>query len=157
MPNWAAGTLKIRGTKENIIRFLTEGVHPVTYIGNGIEREIKQDEYSFEVSSLGGSSFYINGTVRNFIEGESITFYFDDEEEETCILVLDGFKAAWSLEAGPLLDISKEYQLDFRVYVFERGQEFNQEIEIHKGELIKSSIINFDDYRWECVCPNLGG
>lgn len=26
MPNWAEGTLKIRGKKENVIRFLKEGI-----------------------------------------------------------------------------------------------------------------------------------
>lgn len=26
MPNWAEGTLKIRGEKENVIRFLKEGI-----------------------------------------------------------------------------------------------------------------------------------
>ncbi|MBB5146203.1 hypothetical protein HNQ35_001404 [Cerasibacillus quisquiliarum] len=35
--------------------------------------------------------------------------------------------------------------------------EFNQDIEINKGEIIKDEEIKFDDYEWECIYPNLGG
>ncbi len=35
--------------------------------------------------------------------------------------------------------------------------EFNQDVEIYKGEIIKGVEIEFDDYMWECINPNIGG
>ncbi len=35
--------------------------------------------------------------------------------------------------------------------------EFNQDVEIYKGEIIKNVEIEFDDYMWECITPNMGG
>ena len=32
--------------------------------------------------------------------------------------------------------------------------EFNQDVEIYKGEIIKNVEIEFDDYMWECINPN---
>jgi hypothetical protein len=37
MPNWCAGTLRVRGTKENLTKFVLEGLQPVTYIGECLE------------------------------------------------------------------------------------------------------------------------
>lgn len=34
MPNWCAGTLRVRGTKENLTKFVLEGLQPVTYFGS---------------------------------------------------------------------------------------------------------------------------
>ena len=33
MPNWCAGTLRVRGTKENMTKFILEGLHPVGFLG----------------------------------------------------------------------------------------------------------------------------
>ena len=55
------------------------------------------------------------------------------------------------------IEVSKEYDLDLKFYGFECGYQFNQSIEISKGELIKFKDITFEDYQWECVLPNLGG
>lgn len=47
--------------------------------------------------------------------------------------------------------------MDIRLYGFERGMEFNQEVIIENGEIVKDEEIKFDDYDWECVMPHLGG
>lgn len=31
MPNWCAGTLRVRGTKENLTKFVLEGLQPVRH------------------------------------------------------------------------------------------------------------------------------
>ncbi|MEW4071696.1 hypothetical protein [Bacillus cereus] len=53
--------------------------------------------------------------------------------------------------------MSKEYNVDIKIYIFGRGMEFNQDVEIYKGEIIKNVEIEFDDYMWECINPNIGG
>ena len=48
-------------------------------------------------------------------------------------------------------------RLDFRVYGYEMGMEFNKEIEIVEGEIATYRLIQFKDYKWECPDPKLGG
>lgn len=33
MPNWCEGTLKVRGTKENLTNFILNGLQPVGFLG----------------------------------------------------------------------------------------------------------------------------
>ena len=47
--------------------------------------------------------------------------------------------------------------VDFRVYGYEMGLEFNREIEIVEGRLVTNRRIKFKDYKWECPDPTLGG
>ncbi|MCM3573315.1 hypothetical protein M3172_08915 [Mesobacillus subterraneus] len=163
MANWAEGTLKIRGTRADIKSFLTGALKPCFPIGAGIrefitgekpaapEVEIREDEYDFKMKSEDG--FYIEGCRRAFVG--SVDWWFEDKHQE--VLVIDDFKQAWGVDATPLAELSERYNVDLKVYVFEQGMEFNQEIEIHKGEIIKNNEITFDDYKWECIYPNLGG
>ena len=44
-----------------------------------------------------------------------------------------------------------------RIYAFERGLEFNLEIEIIDRKITKDSYFEFQDYVWECICPDIGG
>lgn len=166
MPNWVEGQLKVRGTKENIINFLKNGLEPlqpasieIDSMIKGVEPtpiplQIEENEYSLGLKNDNG--FYIKNTRRHFIEDKWIEFYFEDEGESE-VLVLENFKAAWGIETEQLAQISKEYQIDFKVYGFERGMRFNQDIEIHKGEIVKNNEVKFDNYDWECVMPSYGG
>ena len=47
--------------------------------------------------------------------------------------------------------------IDMRLYAFEKGMEFNQDILIVDGEIINNLTIKFEDYNWECLCPTVGG
>lgn len=55
------------------------------------------------------------------------------------------------------IEMSKKYNVDFRVYGYEMGLEFNREIEIVEGRLVTNRRIKFKDYKWECPDPTLGG
>ncbi|MFE4523973.1 hypothetical protein ACFRCQ_18005 [Cytobacillus firmus] len=163
MPNWAEGSLKVRGTREDIRKFLKGALQPLLPPGSEIAKfmgkevanpsvEIKERNYGFVMESKNG--FYIKGTHRAFIE-ENIDWWYEDKHTET--LVINNFKQAWGVAAEPFATLSKEYNIDIKIYVFEQGMEFNQEVEIHKGEIIKNNEIQFKDYTWDCVFPNLGG
>lgn len=164
MPNWAEGTLKIRGTRADIISFLKGALRPLGEPGDEIkallsggnapvpEVKIEEKEYSFEMKAAGG--FHVAGTRRAFVEQE-IDWWFDDKHTET--LVIDNFKQAWGIESEPFRVLSEKYQVDIKIYVFEKGMEFNHEVEIHKGHIFRDQEITFDDYQWDCIMPNLGG
>ena len=163
MANWVEGVFKVRGTRVNIKKFLVEGLDPLPAInqqlarmrGKEIEKpkmEIKEDEWYLTINSPNG--LYIKGTRRAFFESE-IEWWFDDSHLE--VLTIDSFKQAWAVDAPELAEISKRFDVDLKIYTFEKGMQFNQDIEIHKGEIIKDNEIKFNDYDWECLFPNLGG
>lgn len=77
-------------------------------------------------------------------------------DEKEPIVAID-FKAAWRIEVETLSEISKKYNIDFKIYAFEMGMEFNQDIEIIKGQIIKNEEITFNNYGWECIDPTMGG
>lgn len=156
MPNWIVGDLKVRGTKENVERFLLEGLSPVTYFGESQEEvKINKDDWSILIS-LEKSTFYISETRRHFIDTKSIKFYYPEEGEKG-VLVLEGFEAAWGIDADTLAELSKKYTVDFKILGFERGMQFNQDVEVVNGEIIKNEEIAFKDYEWECIRPHIGG
>ena len=164
MPNWCEGNLKIRGKKETIIKFLEEGtslleglwepkeIKPEIEINNCDEIEIKN------LDKLKGVDYlYIKGTRRNFIDPVENEIYIHDIDEKEQIICLKNFKAAWGIDADALRVISDRYDIDIKIYAFEMGMEFNQDIEIIKGNIIKDDEIKFENYQWECIEPNLGG
>jgi len=161
MPNWCVGTLKVRGEKDDVKRFLTGAFSPMdsgaalASIMGGAKTppktiEVSEDEWSLTLNTQEG--FYVKGTRRNFIESTEIEWYFERE-----ILVIENYQAAWGIEAEPLRSLSDTYHVDLKIYAFERGMEFNQDIEIHKGIIVKNDEIKFSDYQWECIMPYLGG
>lgn len=162
MPNWCEGKLKVRGEKEDIKRFLLEGLEPLNstehiakLLGKEVPEvsvEIEEDEYDMTLTTKEG--FYIKGSRRNFIDSQSITWYF---EEGSGILVLDNYRSAWCIDTEALRVLSDEYKLDMKIYAFEKGMEYNLDFEVHKGNIIKCDEITFSDYRWECIDPELGG
>ena len=164
MPNWCKGNLKIRGKKENIIKFLEEGtslldgfweskeIKPKIEINDCDEIEIKNLDETKGINYL-----YIKGTRKNFIDPVENEIYVHDEDEEEQITCLENFKAAWRIDAAALRMISNRYNIDIKIYAFEAGMKFNQDIEIIKGEIIKDEEITFKDYVWECIEPNIGG
>lgn len=161
MPNWCVGTLKVRGEKENIRKFVKEGFELPPGINQLIAAkmnneelpesrppEIAEDSYSISVR---GTDLYIKGTRRMFV---SVGFEWVIDSD---ILVISDVHAAWAIDVDGLTKLSEQYQLDFKIYAFEQGVQFNQDIEIHRGEIIKNDEITFTDYTWECIEPNLGG
>jgi hypothetical protein len=148
MPNWAEGSLKLRGKCENIASALKEMLLNDTVT---LEEEWDGDLLVFNNTA---PYFYINKTRRAFINQNQIEVWL---EEEFCIVELDNFQQAWSAIPENYQEISSKFDIDIKIFTFERGMEFTQEIEISKGEIIKNVCSNYDDYQWEVPFSNLGG
>ena len=80
----------------------------------------------------------------------------DCEDDETFTATLDA-KFAWAADAEKLSALCKKYSIDMKLYAFEKGMEFNQDILIVDGEILRDNVVRFEDYEWECICPALGG
>ena len=151
MPNWSKGCLKVRGKAANVKKFILEGLKPVDLLGNTLPK--------LELSGFGevesDKNCWIEGTTRGFVENLYEDFSFV-EDDEIFTAILDA-KFAWATDAVELLALCKKYSVDMKLYTFERGGEFNQDILIVGGEILKDNRITFEDYAWECICPTLGG
>lgn len=148
MPNWAKGSLKLRGRSENIASALKEML-----LNDTVTLE---DEYDGALLKFNNTAhcFYINETRRAFIDQKQIEVWL---EEKFCIVELDNFKQAWSAIPENYQEISSKFDVDIKIFTFECGMEFTQEIEISKGEIIKNVCYGYDDYQWEVPFSNLGG
>lgn len=152
MPNWAEGTLKLRGKTENIVSALKE----MLLENKGVTLEEEYDgtllrfknEYDY---------FYINGTRHAFISGKDIEIWLD-YDDDFVIIELENFKQAWAASADNYIEISSKFDVDIKIFTFEMGMEFTQEIEISKGEIIKNIVNkNFTNYSWDVPFSRLGG
>lgn len=149
MPNWAEGTLKLRGRAENIVSALKE----MLLENRGVTLEEKYDG-TLLIFKTENDCFRINGARRAFVSGKDIEIWLDDD---FMIIELEGFKQAWAAQADNYTDISSRFDVDIKIFAFELGMEFTQEIEISKGEIIKDACYEYNDYRWEVPFSNLGG
>lgn len=148
MPNWAEGSLKLRGRSENIASALKEML-----LKDTVTLEDKYDGTLLKFNNT-AACFYINNTRRAFIDQKQIEVWLEDE---FCIVELDYFKQAWSAIPENYQEISSKFDVDIKIFTFECCMEFTQEIEISKGEIIKNVCYEYDDYQWEVPFSNLGG
>lgn len=161
MPNWIEGTLKLRGTTENLKRFIKNGLGPSGWFPEEeklppISDFVKLDDFEEFGEATIVNEPHIKGTRRAFIL--DTTVWIDDDTTTLCLPI----KQAWAFCADEndrrkWQDLSKEFGLDIRLYGFERGMEFCEEIEIIDGKITLEKEIQYNDWLWECPMPLLGG
>ena len=150
MPNWIEGVLKIRGDREHLLDFLDKGLDAVEG-GSPLDWKIIADCEDIYVHI---KMAHIVGTRRGFFESTSDDIFSNDDG--IYVMSLDA-KFAWDVDVKALVALSKVTGVDFRFYGFERGMEFNRDVEIIQGELTRNQKIEFQDYAWECIDPKKGG
>lgn len=161
MPNWVEGKLKIRGYKKDMATFFKEEMREVEYqnvpVTNSIKIDIDKDG-EFVIEKIDFTHRFKLKNARHYITESSIdSFYSCCKSVNGKDVLVVGFEAAWLIDAEYFAEMSKKYDIDFKIYAFEQGKEFNQNIEVVKGEIIKDEVIEFDDYVWECIDPTIGG
>lgn len=115
MPNWCEGSLKVRGTKENLTRFILEGLHPVGFLGEERER-LSKNEYG-DIDS--NETCWIENTRRGFVKGVEV--YFSEYEDDEIFVAVFDSKFAWGISADELLKTCEKYHVDMKIHGFERG------------------------------------
>ena len=161
MPNWVEGKLKIRGDKKDMATFFKEEMREVEYqnvpITNSVKIDIDKDG-DFVVEKIDFTHRFKLKNARHYITESSIdSFYSCCKSVNGKDVLVVGFEAAWLIDAEYFAEMSKKYDIDFKIYAFEQGKEFNQNLEVVKGKIIKDEVIEFDDYVWECIDPTIGG
>ncbi|WP_304341583.1 hypothetical protein [Metaclostridioides mangenotii] len=162
MPNWCEGSLKTRGKLVNIEKFLDETLKVFEFdykTGTTKELEVKKEKsrYQLVYDANFDSYFYMNGSKRHFLSSPVEIWIDKEDPEEILTVCLGDLRAAWYTKIEYLTILSKKYGIDLKIYVYEQGGEFNLDLEVHNGEIIKNNEISFDDYMWECTNPTIGG
>lgn len=158
MPNWCEGELKVRGKKNDIIRFMEEGIQPMTPIAESLEKiKFTRGKSSTYVMSTCKRKYLIIEAGRAFIDNFMIEFE-NLESDETDIHV-EAFPArfAWNISAEKLLDVAKKYNIDIKILGFECLTQFNQLVEIVDKKTIKNETITYENYKWDCPFSKMGG
>lgn len=175
MPNWIQGSLKVRGPYDYVKRFLLEGLNTyheefnketnrfeshVLPKTDWLEDTHEYDEHlgrEFSMYIKVGKWIYVEGTQRAFITSDYISCYEGSNEKDPLAIVSCEVRQAWGFRPEDWIEISKDYQVDIRLYGFERGLEFGEEIEIVDGEVIKNEEFTYDNWDWDCPFPWFGG
>ena len=164
MPNWATGTLKIRGTREDILDFckkeLSERANPshfktddgrtVTWKMELADSEYDNGDLFATVHGDPSLCIWLKDSRRNFIEMDTdVPYYWDVEYDgkdyetrfafyqtpEKDYCVVFPFQAAWGVDEDYYADLSKKYGLIFRIYTVEQGMGFFSEFEAKDGKV----------------------
>ena len=139
MPNWCEGTLKVRGKRADIVRFLTNACHCSMP---------KHDDDGIAINKM----TYIEGTYRGFINAQNIICAYLDSG-----IVYFRYQQAWDLRSEDFKNLSKTYKIDFKIFAYEHGCCFARDLEVVSGKIIKNDFIKYANYLWECPCPDYGG
>lgn len=114
MPNWCAGTLRIRGKKKDLQNFVIGGLEPLPKKGN--EAPVLELDGYGNVDYSG--TCYIKGTNRGLVYNLD-AFLEGDEDDSIKTITLD-VEFAWSISSEELLKVCQKYHVDMRIYAFER-------------------------------------
>lgn len=167
MPNWCVGNLRLRGKLENVKSFLKNEIMAVdNEVAVPTIFDCPYDE-EFTITKPEGRRmspwFYINDTKRNFVDDVRIDgcMYEIDDGSADVVTIIDNFTCAWGMEPEPYLEKAKRYNLDIKMFGWERGLQFEQLIEIGRtGELLRNechSYSDFGEWMWNSAHPGLGG
>ncbi len=161
MPNWIEGTMKLRGKREDIKRFLDNELGTSSYYGEkrAIEEQVEcnSDDSYFEYTFK--DEPYIKGTRRAFVTDDYL--YMEEDEGTVSIKI----KQAWSFDVTPdskelvlWKDNAHKYNIDIKLYGVECGAQFCQEvIALRNCDRVINNVIEYEDWDWDCPFPNMGG
>lgn len=160
MPNWIEGTLKLRGKREDIRKFIDNEIAPSSNFGDepgDISEFVTNNSDEDCLDYTFANEPWIKDTRRAFITGE---YLYMGKEEGTVSLDI---KQAWSFHSRDedidrWKELSKQYHLDIKLYGIECGVQFCEEIIIsNNGSVVSDREITYDDWDWDCPFPNMGG
>lgn len=155
MTHQCEGILRVRGFKKNLTRFFLDGLLTMRTFnepnklklndsGDVIYSDNELPHCCWIRRTWGGIICFKKVPLSQFKDDDPITLYFDVYFES-------------EIRPIPLQMICKKYGIDLRVYIFEKNDEFEQEIEIRNGNVIKDVKITHDGDVLNNIHPTLGG
>jgi len=161
MPNWVEGTMKLRGRCENVERFLKEAVAPLGYDVLDEEGRIEFESTSACFSAtIFGTHYLKEKGFWALIDG-GYDIFSTEKSITACLRVRFAWSFVRDTDGEDGIDkwkkLSKKYDLDFRLYGFERGGQFAQELIVERGKEPILKEWGYKDWEWDCPFPYMGG
>lgn len=171
MPNWAEGNIRVRGKRENIIRYIQENAISIYALQNGKyeERPIHLEEDSggyellMEKNPETDDCLWFKDSNRQFIDfdgSDSFSGEFSDDDKHTNkdqVLFLPSFKGAWGVDNECFRKAALEFKVDIRIFVWERGLEWSSISTFFRDGHVETESRTYADWLWESALPNYGG
>lgn len=155
MPNWCQGTLKVRGEYDKLKTFLENALEECSYYGNPPEGPLLEVEEPPEYADITLHRMaYLKASSRGFIK-DGASFLLEKKAGKQIIFLEAQF--AWDIKTEELQWLSQEYGVDLKITAFERGMQFERDVEIVQGFIVLDSTKEYQDYAWMCPCPTVGG
>lgn len=170
MPNWCEGSLKLRGDPMDILRFIQEGLNVYSYSNSHDNTLLDKSKWMGVIENTDSveiyfdhDEIYVEDTQRAFINlvytglAKREVYIDKHKNPEICVLHVS---QAWSFREEDWIEIAKKYNLDIRLTGIEQGMGFMEDLIITKdGEVtdLSPSYENYDDFRWNCPIPFIGG
>ena len=152
MANWCEGWVKFRGPKENLINLIQSefnGAHPVF-----------DEMFNELVPNILVRHTFLNSLKRAYIKDDDLADSNGciDLDENGIGIFVAKINHAWNVDSQGYSELAKKYKLDIRGKCYECLMDFAEEFEYNSnGDEILFRVHEYDDYIWECECPNLGG
>ena len=162
MPNWCEGKLKIRGKQKDIVKFITNQLLKCDYGTNNYENvKLELSKFNrtcYEIpEQFLSHDLYVDNSRRGFVNLiDYDNYFYDDGNEDKRIYICD-YRQAWDIDVELFTELSVKYNLDFKIYAYERGCCVNRDIEVIDGEIVKNETIEIEDYTWNCIDSTIGG
>lgn len=180
MPNWIEGSLKLRGSINDILNFVENGLESYEYKANDknvlepalMPKEKWLDKTFFDEKDPGGSIIefnvgsnwiYIKDTRRAFVDDDLYhAVHFHKTQTNGIYIAVMAVKQAWGFDESDWLEIAKKYNLDLKLYGIEGGMGFWQKIDIIGGQIATDGSDDGDpkdysSFAWQCPFPWMGG
>lgn len=171
MPNWIEGSLKLRGKPDDILRFFEEGLNVYTYGKDGSDIPLEKSSWlrieefddgkEIEIEFNTSSWIHVNNTRRAFINDPGFAVWFQKPKDDIDIIVAIPICQAWGFDVDNWIYIAKQFTLDLRLYGIECGMGFSEEVIINRDGVIETDLTqdykDYDDFRWNCPFPWMGG
>lgn len=133
MSNYIKGNLEIKGTKENVKKFLLEELEDIEII--------KDDNHDFIIKPK--NNFFFMKNTKGVIDQGVIKANINSWGNEENIITLF-YRRRNYLDANELQEISDKYNLDLKIKAEEYLACFKQEVEVVNGEIIKNIAYEWD-------------
>lgn len=139
MANWAEGEIGLRGAVQSIREFLLNA-----FEFNGAEC-LKVTNTEIEISNM---TFVLREFERSVIKRDIIKVNLKEElcDEEGKVAIFFPIACAWSLNLNDLITLSKRYNLNVWIQVFEKEVGFREEACVVAGEIVYYDHISWDSY-----------
>lgn len=178
MPNWAEGNIRIRGKRENLIRFLKNVMMSLYEKKSDEVQKAPTEPYVVErpitlTETQGGWSLiltrdedtnpnlYFRGSRRQFIfdVGLQTEIYLSEGPNQNVdqIIILDNFNGAWDVDHEIFKKYAEDFKIDIRIFVWERGMEWSSIYTWHKNGQFEQESKTYENWLWDCPMPFNGG